>query len=141
MKSQIILFDWSLLFFLIVKNYFFETLELYRLQIIMFLDVLAAPKSFPTPVTRYTLCDMSIVWQMFGGNDFTKNVKEDQKKEVRFADRQLGDSVSFSTKDRSKVHFKKSEGVCVQDLSWIQKGGVNRDHTVLMELKLSKVMG
>lgn len=133
---QIILFDWSLLFFLIVQNYFFETLFE-----TMFLDVLAAPKSFPTPVTRYTLCDMSIVWQMFGGNDFTKNVKEDQKKEVRFADRQLGDSVSFSTKDRSKVHFKKSEGVCVQDLSWIQKGGVNRDHTVLMELKLSKVMG
>lgn len=79
---------------------------------------------------------------MFGGNDFKKSPKEDQqKKEVRFADRQLGDSVSFSTKDCSQVYFKKSEDVGVQDLSWIQKGGVNRDHTVLMELKLSKVMG
>lgn len=84
---------------------------------------------------------MSIVWKMFGGNDFKKNVKEDQKKEVRFADRQLGDSVSFSIKDRSQVRFQKSENVRVKDLSWIQKGGVNRDHTVLMELKLSKVIG
>ncbi|KAM3960547.1 LOW QUALITY PROTEIN: autophagy-related protein 2 homolog A-like [Aphomia sociella] len=33
-------------------------------------DVLKAPKSFPMPLYRYNLCEMSVTWTMFGGNDF-----------------------------------------------------------------------
>lgn len=33
-------------------------------------DVLKTPKSFPLPMLRYTLCEMSITWNMYGGNDF-----------------------------------------------------------------------
>ncbi|CAH2094707.1 unnamed protein product [Euphydryas editha] len=33
-------------------------------------DVLQAPKSFPLPVLRYTLCELSLTWNIFGGNDF-----------------------------------------------------------------------
>ncbi|CAB3245611.1 unnamed protein product [Arctia plantaginis] len=33
-------------------------------------DVLQAPKSFPAPMLRYKLCEMSVTWNMYGGNDF-----------------------------------------------------------------------
>lgn len=33
-------------------------------------DVLKAPKSFPSAVFRYTLCEMTLVWHMYGGKDF-----------------------------------------------------------------------
>ncbi|XP_066263102.1 autophagy-related protein 2 homolog B [Euwallacea similis] len=103
-------------------------------------DILAPPKNFPTPTSRYTLCDMSIVWQMYGGNDFKAQKKEEgSKKEVRFADKQLGDTVTFSNKDHSRVNFTKPKNDRTRNLSWIQKGGLNRDHSVLMELQLSKV--
>lgn len=36
-------------------------------------DVLKAPKSFPAPMLRYTLCEMSVTWNMFGGSDFRPN--------------------------------------------------------------------
>lgn len=102
----------------------------------MLTDILAPPKGFPTPVTRYTLCDMSIVWQMFGGNDFKG--KDDSKKEVRFLEKQLTNRVTFSNAER-KVNLTTPEDSRTKGLSWIQKGGVNRDHSVLMELQLSKV--
>ena len=34
------------------------------------LDLLRAPEHFPTPVQRFTLGDMSVVWYMYGGSDF-----------------------------------------------------------------------
>lgn len=79
---------------------------------------------------------MSIVWQMFGGNDFKG--KEDSKKEVRFLEKQLTDRVTFSNAER-KVNLTTPEDPRTKGMSWIQKGGVNRDHSVLMELQLSKV--
>ena len=36
-------------------------------------DVLKAPKHFPVPVMRYVLREMTLIWEVFGGNDFPKN--------------------------------------------------------------------
>ena len=33
-------------------------------------NLLGSPDSYSTPVYRYTVREMSIVWQMYGGNDF-----------------------------------------------------------------------
>jgi len=34
-------------------------------------DVLKAPKHFPVPVMKYTLHDMVLIWEIFGGQDFS----------------------------------------------------------------------
>lgn len=85
---------------------------------------------------RYTLCEMSIVWQMYGGNDF-KVQEPDAKKKVTFSEKNFSDRVSFSNTS-NKVSFSKADDG-VSGLSWVKKGGVNRDHNVLMELQLNKV--
>lgn len=36
-------------------------------------DVLKAPKHFPVPVMRYTLREMTLLWEIFGGHDFPKH--------------------------------------------------------------------
>lgn len=35
-------------------------------------DVLKAPKGYPQPLSKYTLREMTIVWHMYGGHDFSK---------------------------------------------------------------------
>lgn len=42
-------------------------------------DVLKAPKNYPVPVSKYTLREMSIVWHMYGGSDFTQSEEKDSK--------------------------------------------------------------
>jgi autophagy-related protein 2 len=33
-------------------------------------DILKAPKHYPNPVMRYALQEMSVVWHLYGGEDF-----------------------------------------------------------------------
>lgn len=33
-------------------------------------DLLRAPRHFPVPILRYTLCEMTLIWHMYGGKDF-----------------------------------------------------------------------
>lgn len=35
-------------------------------------DDLKAPKTYPDAVSKYTLREMTVVWHMYGGNDFSK---------------------------------------------------------------------
>ncbi len=39
-------------------------------------DVLKAPENFPSAVYRYTLSEMSLVWHMYGGSDFSETKRE-----------------------------------------------------------------
>jgi hypothetical protein len=34
------------------------------------MDALKAPKHYPNPVTKYSLKEMTIVWHLYGGDDF-----------------------------------------------------------------------
>ena len=43
------------------------------------IDMLKPPNAFPMAVERYTLCDLTMVWHMYGGHDFPTD--EDKKKE------------------------------------------------------------
>ncbi|XP_072387744.1 autophagy-related protein 2 homolog A isoform X1 [Diabrotica undecimpunctata] len=102
-------------------------------------DLLKPPKSFPTPITRYTLCDMTVVWHMYGGNDFKVAESENKKKTVQFSETQLNDTVSFSKGNKNEVHITSHMDKKKANMNWIVKGGVNRDHDVHMELHLNKV--
>ncbi|CAG9863843.1 unnamed protein product [Phyllotreta striolata] len=104
-------------------------------------DALKAPKSFPTPVARYTLCDMTVAWHMYGGNDFKLVDGESGKKNVQFSETQLNTTVTFSkgNNNRNEVNITTNLDKKKANMNWILKGGVNRDHDVHMELHLNKV--
>lgn len=101
-------------------------------------DILKPPKSFPTPVTRYTLCDMTVTWHMYGGNDFKIPDSESKKKNVQFSETQLSTTVSFSKSNKNEVTITSNFDKKKTNMNWILKGGVNRDHGVHMELHLNK---
>lgn len=95
-------------------------------------DPLKTPKNFPVPTTRYTLREMSIVWHMYGGNDFGNKVMT-KKKNVDFSD--------LSSENKQSSRNKNRVGTCSEndDKSWWAKGGVNRNQDVRMELHLKKI--
>ncbi|KAF5280262.1 hypothetical protein FQR65_LT03070 [Abscondita terminalis] len=99
-------------------------------------DLLKPPKHYPTPIMRYTLCEMSVIWHMYGGNDFKPDDDSKQKKTVNFSD--LRDSVCFSNTRSGEVLFTNVEKK-KPNISWQIQGGANRDHDTLMELQLNKV--
>lgn len=88
---------------------------------------------------------MTLVWHIYGGYDFssTASEKEVQKKTVNFEDRARiqGSEVSFSKSDMNRVAFTSpvKEKQDKSMIGWRAKGGVKRDHDVLMELQLNKV--
>lgn len=103
-------------------------------------DLFKAPKHYPIPVIRYTLCDMTIVWHMYGGNDFTEAKNSDtRKKTVNFSEAQFIDSVNFSNMSNSEVVFTTKAIKQKENLPWVQRGGLNRNLNVHMELQLNKV--
>ncbi|CAG9820878.1 unnamed protein product [Phaedon cochleariae] len=102
-------------------------------------DLLKPPKSFPSPIIRYTLCDMTVVWNMYGGNDFKLADSEIKKKTVNFSDSSLSHTVSFSKTDQSEVKITNNLDKKKANVVWVLRGGVNRDLNVHMEFHLSKV--
>jgi hypothetical protein len=47
------------------------------------IDMLQAPKEYPTPVVRYTLREMTLIWHIYGGTDFgTKTIHNELTKHV-----------------------------------------------------------
>lgn len=102
-------------------------------------DLLKPPKDYPTPIFRYTLCEMSIIWHMYGGNDFKVPEKANQKKTVNFSDVQFNDVVSYSNLQKGQVNFQSLADKKKNNMPWLVRGGVNRNHDVLMEFQLNKV--
>ncbi|KAF5283909.1 hypothetical protein FQA39_LY04729 [Lamprigera yunnana] len=99
-------------------------------------DLLKPPKNYPTPIMRYTLCEMSVIWHMYGGSDFKAFDKSKQKKTVNFSG--LRDGVCYSNTQSGEIIFTNLEKKKPL-LSWKVEGGANRDHDTLMELQLNKV--
>lgn len=99
------------------------------------IDALQPPKHFPKPVIRYTLCEMTIIWHMYGGSDF-KPADKDKKKTVNFADLQINEGVRYSSANMGRVRFSEKKKL---NLPWQTMGGPHRDHDVLMEFQLNKV--
>lgn len=101
-------------------------------------DMLKPPAHFPIPVYRYTLREMTIVWHMYGGNDFRKHDPDASKKVVHFSDTTMSTNVGFINSKAGEVIISNVQKK-KQTVSWQVKGGVNRNHSVLMQLQLNKV--
>ncbi|XP_061721748.1 autophagy-related protein 2 homolog A [Cydia pomonella] len=125
-------------------------------------DVLKAPKSFPLPVLRYTLCEMSVTWNMFGGSDFkTTGDPPPSKKTVTIDDTKQGSPTpSKRTKDYEPYEAGRAITAAYrQGVSWSSgservlprmnphpkrqelksRGGRHRDHHTCVKLCLTKV--
>ncbi|XP_029036559.2 autophagy-related protein 2 homolog B [Osmia bicornis bicornis] len=119
-------------------------------------DLLKAPRHFPAPILRYTLCEMTLIWHMYGGKDFEKPSQSAMKKQVVINDnayrsnataqeknRLWCDGVTFNKSNPNEVHFESvpnsPRGRCKESTEWQALGGPGRRHDVLMELQLNKV--
>lgn len=105
-------------------------------------DLLKAPDHFPMAVVRYTICEMTVTWQLFGGHDFPK-----------CSDKQLPPKSQSTAKARQKMSEAYKMGVSYskgspsvsfgsgshRKLTWKERGGTNRRHDVLIEFYISKV--
>uniref|UniRef100_A0AAR2JFN0 Autophagy related 2A n=1 Tax=Pygocentrus nattereri TaxID=42514 RepID=A0AAR2JFN0_PYGNA len=80
-------------------------------------DLLRAPSRFPVPQSRVVLREVSIVWHLYGGRDFGGR--------------------SAPTGARSSP--SRSAGSSRPQNSWRWVGGSGRQHSLLMEIQLTKV--
>lgn len=123
-------------------------------------DLLKAPRNFPAAILRYTLCEMTLVWHMYGGRDFGSSAPS-AKKHVTIDDCEhcfqgeclnqtrnksdgVGGGVTFSKSSPNEVRFGHASHsprgkVRESNLEWQYAGGPGRQHDVLMELQLNKV--
>lgn len=119
-------------------------------------DVLKAPKHFPLPVLRYTLCEMNLIWHIYGGKDFG-NPQPPVKKHVTIDEvsqrynamnqgrsRSVIGGVGFNKNSPNEVRFgsvPNSPRARTRESpsDWWCLGGPGRDEKLLMELQLHKV--
>uniref|UniRef100_K1RSP2 Autophagy-related protein 2 n=1 Tax=Magallana gigas TaxID=29159 RepID=K1RSP2_MAGGI len=100
-------------------------------------DLLKAPDHFPNAEYRYTLKELTIVWHMYGGSDFSDTPVQQKPVETEVVmSRKMKDYGEYVTE--TSVRFA-SKGSSVDRIPWTQRGGVGRDHDTLMELQLTKV--
>ncbi|XP_055537641.1 autophagy-related protein 2 homolog A [Wyeomyia smithii] len=108
-------------------------------------DLLLAPKEFPMAVTRYTICEMSVTWHLYGGHDF---LTEEDKKKAKTKISQVENNFAhlpMSEAYKCGVSYSKgSPSVCfgptlTQKLTWKGRGGPERRHDIMMEVQLNKV--
>ncbi|KYM93249.1 Autophagy-related protein 2 like protein A [Atta colombica] len=118
-------------------------------------DLLQTPPNYPAPVLKYTLCEMTLIWHMYGGNDFDSSQPQSAKHVIindnirnnimHGRSRSAIGAVSFNKSSPNEVHFgsvpnspratRSNESL----IDWHTLGGPGRRHDVLMELQLSKV--
>ncbi|XP_034545669.1 autophagy-related protein 2 homolog A isoform X1 [Notolabrus celidotus] len=93
-------------------------------------DLLRAPSRFPVPQSRVVLREISVVWHLYGGKDFGG---KPMSIHAQHANR--GRSVSAGVRGSPS----RSVGASRPQNSWRWAGGSGRQHTLLMEIQLTKV--
>lgn len=120
----------------IVENHFSSPVEK--------TDLLAAPKGFPTPITRYTICNMSVAWHMYGGHDFFINEDKKNPKAKKSHAEHGFTRLPMTGTYKCGVSYTKNESVTFghsqrQSLPWKHRGGRARRHDIMMEIQINKV--
>ncbi|XP_050067859.1 autophagy-related protein 2 homolog A [Anopheles maculipalpis] len=126
-------------------------------------DLLKAPEDFPSAVERYTICEMTVTWHIYGGRDFL--TKDDRRRKVKQqstvgkTDKQttvattvgtvhLPTALPMSEAYKSGVSYSKGSpsvsfggpaNAALAKLTWKTRGGPDRKHDVTMEIHISKV--
>ena len=95
------------------------------------MDQLQRPRSFPNPRTQYTLKEMSVVWHLYGGRDFSPP-------QPPKSSGGLGKGRESQRRTGLK-YWDKKQAMCVHGTAWKLGGGPGRDHMVLVEMELDKV--
>ena len=97
------------------------------------IDQLKRPKHFPDPIVIYSLRELTIIWHLYGGRDFSippsppSSCSPNTVKKHKMATATSHEDVAFHNGGGTRN-------------SWKRKGGLGRDHDVLMEMELNKVM-
>uniref|UniRef100_A0A6Q2ZEL9 Autophagy related 2A n=1 Tax=Esox lucius TaxID=8010 RepID=A0A6Q2ZEL9_ESOLU len=89
-------------------------------------DLLRAPSRFPVPQSRVVLREVSVVWHLYGGRDFGGKALSSHTQ---------GRSASSGTRGSPS----RSAAPSRPQNSWRWAGGSGRQHTLLMEIQLTKV--
>lgn len=104
-------------------------------------DLLKTPTNFPMPEQRYTLCEMTFTWHLYGGNDFvpSSSTSSSPASEGNNANR-----TAMSDTYRQGVFYANESSRLQQvqkpkeKLTWKSIGGPNRNHEVLVEMQFTK---
>ncbi|KAG6455439.1 hypothetical protein O3G_MSEX009232 [Manduca sexta] len=120
-------------------------------------DVLKAPKSFPLPMLRYTLCEMSVTWNMYGGTDFrtaaetasakkTVTIEGDARKQGSpTASKRSSEYSPYAPYESSAATYRagavrwSATGERARAAHARSRGGRHRDHHTRVKLCLHKV--
>lgn len=110
-------------------------------------DMLRAPHGFPQAVTRYTLCDLTVSMHIYGGNDFpsdrnTADSMSGSRSESASEHFVMSDAykrgVSYSKETSRIVYAKSTSKTPRSKRSWKERGGVNRNFDICVEVHSSK---
>uniref|UniRef100_A0A8D3B5K2 Autophagy related 2A n=1 Tax=Scophthalmus maximus TaxID=52904 RepID=A0A8D3B5K2_SCOMX len=93
-------------------------------------DLLRAPSRFPVPQSRVVLREISVVWHLYGGKDFGGKPMSIHAQQAN-----RGRSVPAGV----RMSPSRSVGASRPQNSWRWAGGSGRQHTLLMEIQLTKV--
>ncbi|KAM7346426.1 autophagy-related 2 [Cochliomyia hominivorax] len=112
-------------------------------------DLLRTPSNFPIPEQRYTLCEMTVTWHLYGGHDFPSNPTaasiNTTKARTATSEETSANKTAMSETYRQGV-FYANESCRLQQIkkpkekiTWKSMGGCNRNHEVLVEMQFTKV--
>uniref|UniRef100_A0A3P8V0S0 Autophagy related 2A n=1 Tax=Cynoglossus semilaevis TaxID=244447 RepID=A0A3P8V0S0_CYNSE len=93
-------------------------------------DLLRAPSRFPVPQSRVILREISVVWHLYGGKDFGG-----KSMSIHAQQANRGRSVPAGIRGSPSRAVASSR----PQNSWRWAGGSGRQHTMLMEIQLTKV--
>ncbi|XP_034739320.1 autophagy-related protein 2 homolog A isoform X2 [Etheostoma cragini] len=93
-------------------------------------DLLRAPSRFPVPQSRVVLREISVVWHLYGGKDFGSKPMS-----IHAQNTNRGRSVPAGVRGSPSRSVAPSR----PQNSWRWAGGSGRQHSLLMEIQLTKV--
>uniref|UniRef100_A0A4W6EXS9 Autophagy related 2A n=1 Tax=Lates calcarifer TaxID=8187 RepID=A0A4W6EXS9_LATCA len=93
-------------------------------------DLLRAPSRFPVPQSRVVLREISVVWHLYGGKDFGGKPMSIHAQQAN-----RGRSVPAGVRGSPSRSVASSR----PQNSWRWAGGSGRQHSLLMEIQLTKV--
>ena len=105
-------------------------------------DHLKSPKDFPQPLLKLSLTKLSLVWQIFGGNDFSAS--KEMKVNTRARLEQLAGLVPGTAplreanRQRHNVNNGLNSAIRAAD-SLKTRGGLGRNSDLLIEVAVSKM--
>ncbi|XP_013118571.2 autophagy-related protein 2 homolog B [Stomoxys calcitrans] len=111
-------------------------------------DILKAPATFPLPEMRYTLCEMTVTWHLYGGNDFALTTgavataassSATSREPAADANAAMSDAYRHGVSNASNQCRPQQDKKPKEKLTWKSKGGKERNHEILVEIQLSKV--